>query len=85
MPPPQLHRERQESLEFAIGLCRRPHVLDDVSQVVLEALVVIKFKAKTCGFAMARDRSKRGVDVISRKSNSHFANRNRQCREGDAH
>jgi hypothetical protein len=54
-------------------------------QVMLEALVVIKFKAKTCGFAMARDRSKRGMDVVPRKANSTLANRDRQlCMERHA-
>lgn len=78
MPPPQL--VAPEILEFPVFQRCRSDAVDNLPQVMLKALVVIKLKAKASGFAVARDRSKRGVDIVPGKSNPHVANRDRQPR-----
>jgi hypothetical protein len=78
MPPPQL--VAPEILEFPVFQRCRSDAVDNLPQVMLKALVVIKLKAKASGFAVARDRSKCGVDIVPSKSNPHVAKRDRQPR-----
>jgi hypothetical protein len=61
-----------------------PDVVDDAAQVMHQAIVVIGLYAEESGLGVARDRTKRVVDVVPRKANPHVANRDRQPRCGRA-
>jgi hypothetical protein len=68
---------RQENPQFLVFLSRLSDAFDNAPQVVLETLVVIQLEAEANGFAVARDGSKRVIDIVSCKSNPHVANRGR--------
>ena len=63
----------------------QPDAVDDAPQVMLEALVIIQLDAEERGIAVARDGSKRGVDIVARNSNPHVADRDRECCSGRGH
>ena len=71
-------------LQLLVLLAGLPDAVDNAAQVMPEALVVIEFKAEEGGFAVARHRSERGVDVFPREVDSYVANRDRQPRCGRA-
>ena len=55
-----------------------PDVIDDAAQVMHQAIVVIGLYAEESGLGVARDRTKRVVDVVPRKADPHVANRDRR-------